>query len=37
MSTALPTWADQMKALEGVGNNLIAEWRPDGAQLRRIW
>ena len=28
---ALPTWADQMKALEHVGDNLIAKWRPDGA------
>ena len=25
MSTALPTWADQMTALQGVGSNLIAE------------
>ncbi|ONH25636.1 DUF1214 domain-containing protein [Pseudofrankia asymbiotica] len=29
--TALPTWTDQMRALEGVGENLIAAWRPDGA------
>jgi hypothetical protein len=29
--TALPSWADQMRALEGVGDNLIAAWRPDGA------
>jgi hypothetical protein len=29
--TALPTWTDQIKALEGVGENLIAAWRPDGA------
>ena len=28
---ALPSWADQMKALERVSDNLIAEWRPDGA------
>jgi hypothetical protein len=28
---ALPGWADQMKALERVGDNLIAKWRPDGA------
>jgi hypothetical protein len=27
---ALPSWADQMKALEGVGENLLAVWRPDG-------
>ena len=29
--TALPSWADQMKALEKVSDNLIATWRPDGA------
>lgn len=29
--TMLPTWADQMKALEKVGENLINKWRPDGA------
>lgn len=29
--TALPTWTDQMRALEGVAENLIAAWRPDGA------
>jgi hypothetical protein len=28
---ALPTWADQMQALEPVVDNLIAKWRPDGA------
>lgn len=28
---ALPSWADQMKALAGVGDNLLATWRPDGA------
>jgi len=28
---ALPTWTDQMRALEGVGENLAAIWRPDGA------
>ncbi len=27
----LPSWADQMKALENVGTNLLAVWRPDGA------
>ncbi|HXK26055.1 MAG TPA: DUF1214 domain-containing protein [Myxococcota bacterium] len=27
----LPSWSDQMKALEGVGDNLIAKWRPQGA------
>jgi hypothetical protein len=29
--TALPGWADQMQALQHVGDNLIAKWRPDGA------
>jgi hypothetical protein len=29
--TTLPSWADQMKALEKVSDNLIAKWRPDGA------
>jgi hypothetical protein len=29
--TALPSWADQMKALEKVSDNLIAKWRPGGA------
>jgi hypothetical protein len=27
----LPSWSDQMKALEGVGDDLVAKWRPDGA------
>ena len=27
----LSNWADQMKALAQVGDNLIAKWRPDGA------
>jgi hypothetical protein len=30
-SGALPTWADQMEALESVGDKLLARWRPDGA------
>ena len=30
-NTKLPDWADQMKALERVGDELIAAWRPDGA------
>ncbi len=30
-SRTLPSWADQMQALEGVGDHLIAKWRPDGA------
>jgi hypothetical protein len=29
--TQLPSWADQMKALDGVSDTLIAKWRPDGA------
>ena len=28
---ALPSWSDQMKALEGVVDGLLATWRPDGA------
>jgi len=28
---ALPSWADQIKALERVVEDLIATWRPDGA------
>jgi Protein of unknown function (DUF1214) len=28
--SSLPTWADQMKALEGVADKLMAAWRPDG-------
>src|SRR4051812_14676813 len=33
MSTpqSLPSWADQMGALEEVADHLIAKWRPDGA------
>jgi len=27
----LPSWADQMKALESVGDHLLSKWRPDGA------
>jgi hypothetical protein len=34
--SALPSWADQMRALEHVGDNLIAEWRPDGATEAEI-
>jgi len=29
--TQLPSWADQLKALDGVSDTLIAKWRPDGA------
>ena len=34
--TALPSWADQMKALEKVSDNLINKWRPDGATEAEI-
>ena len=27
----LPTWTEQMRALEGVSEHLIEKWRPDGA------
>ena len=27
----LPTWDDQMDALKGVADELLATWRPDGA------
>jgi hypothetical protein len=33
---ALPSWADQMKALEGVGDSLLAVWRPDGATAAEV-
>ena len=29
--STLPSWADQLKALEKVGDELLAMWRPDGA------
>ena len=29
--TALPGWDDQMEALKGVADGLLATWRPDGA------
>ena len=31
ISTNLPTWDDQMEALKGVADHLLATWRPDGA------
>ena len=31
----LPSWADQMRALERVGDNLMATWRPDGRDRGR--
>jgi hypothetical protein len=30
-TNALPSWADQMHALDGVSDYLIERWRPDGA------
>ncbi len=30
-TNALPTWAEQMHALDGVSDYLIERWRPDGA------
>jgi hypothetical protein len=30
-SAALPSWADQLRALEPVSDTLLAKWRPDGA------
>ena len=27
----LPSWTEQLRALEPVATNLIAKWRPDGA------
>lgn len=35
-TNALPSWADQMRALEQVGGNLLATWRPDGATEAEI-
>jgi hypothetical protein len=29
-SPGLPSWADQMRALEHLGDDLVAAWRPDG-------
>ena len=28
--TALPSWSDQMQSLARVGDDLVANWRPDG-------
>jgi hypothetical protein len=30
--TALPTWDDQMEALKGVADHLLATWRPDATE-----
>jgi hypothetical protein len=35
-TTPLPSWADQMRALERVGDHLLARWRPDGATAAEI-
>jgi hypothetical protein len=32
----LPSWVDQIRALEPVASNLIAKWRPDGATEAEI-
>ncbi len=32
----LPSWADQMKALEGVVDNLMTTWRPEGATVAEV-
>ncbi len=29
--TALPTWDEQMEALKGVADHLLATWRPEKA------
>ena len=33
--TGLPDWAAQMKALERVGDNLMAKWRPEATEDER--
>jgi hypothetical protein len=35
-TAGLPTWADQMRALEAVGDNLVDAWRPDGATAAEV-
>jgi hypothetical protein len=35
-ASSLPGWADQMRSLEGVGDRLLAAWRPDGATEAEI-
>jgi hypothetical protein len=32
----LPSWADQMRALEPIGASLLEKWRPDGATEAEI-
>jgi hypothetical protein len=33
---ALPSWSEQLQALDRVGDNLIAKWRPDGVTEAEI-
>ena len=32
----LPSWADQVKALEAVVDNLMVTWRPEGATIAEV-
>ena len=34
--TALPTWDEQMEALKGVADHLLATWRPDAASEAEV-
>ena len=34
--TALPTWQEQLRALDPVVDNLVESWRPDGATEAEI-
>jgi len=34
--SALPTWTEQIRKLEGVGEGLVALWRPDGASEAEV-
>ncbi|AEV76783.1 hypothetical protein MycrhN_6326 [Mycolicibacterium rhodesiae NBB3] len=34
--TALPTWDEQMEALKGVADHLLATWRPDDASEAEV-
>ena len=36
LMTALPSWTDQMQALEGVGDNLHRDLAPDGATAAEV-
>jgi len=35
-ASSLPTWADQMRALVRVGDDLVDAWRPDGASPAEV-